>query len=354
MFFVGAVFLLQFTIMFARIGRVFMLTYFGALFMFLVTVLLFPDNIPFLIDVGLWFFIICLPVALYYAAIRDKSVFFDLLTKSAYFQWIVGMFYFLFTIYRREPHYDIVFSYLLLVPMILLTNKVLLKKGFGLDLTLILTGLLIILAIGARGTVLALIVFIIFRVLVLQRSIMRISSVSKCLSVLSVISVTWISIDVVMTQIERLLLGLGLSGRSVYLLMERSIFDIVFWTGRMPLFIDTLNAIFDSPLWGYGIAGDRVFLNGTYPHNFFLEVLAQFGVVAGTLLIVGFIAIVILSYMRANENVQKYIIAFLCLGFVPSLVSGSFWISANFWILIAMCLNTLKLKRSGRNSAIHL
>ena len=48
----------------------------------------------------------------------------------------------------------------------------------------------------------------------------------------------------------------------------------------------------ECPLMGLGIAGDRFVLGGTYSHNMFIELLADYGVVIGSFAILLILALI--------------------------------------------------------------
>lgn len=340
----GALFLLHLPTVLERIGKTFVFTYSIAFALFLFTVMFFPRNIVYLPEVGMWFLLISLPVSLYYMAIKDKTVFFSLLTKSAYYQLALGLLFVAYTLYIGEPHYDMVFSYLVLVPVLLLANKAMKQKVFGLDFFLTLIGVVAILWIGSRGPVLAFTVFILLRILFSASNMNGGYSIIRRLGFMAFLLVVWLNLDVVLVSLERWFLTTGLPSRAVFLLLRSSAEGVDFLTGRAQIWSVAMNSIYERPIWGYGIAGDRVFLYGTYPHNLFLEVLVQFGVILGLLIITAFIAVVLLGWIKASPTEREFIAVFIGLGLVPLMVSGSFWVSANFWLLIAICLSPLRLQ----------
>ena len=91
------------------------------------------------------------------------------------------------------------------------------------------------------------------------------------------------------------------------------------------------------PLVGLGLAGDRLLVGG-YVHNFFIEVLAHFGVVMGSILLVWFMVRLIMSVKNNTKHIHKYemIIIWIALGLAPLMVSSSYLININFWILLGL------------------
>ena len=133
----------------------------------------------------------------------------------------------------------------------------------------------------------------------------------------------------------------GFKSRTLTLMLHSTDFS----TGRTALYSKTLKAISEKPFLGYGLAGDRVILGGTYPHNFFLEVIAQFGVIFGFLFSVLIIVLCIVGFFANKPVVRDLTAIFFSIGFIHLLLSGSYLTSANFWLLIAIGFDSICLHK---------
>ena len=63
---------------------------------------------------------------------------------------------------------------------------------------------------------------------------------------------------------------------------------------------------------------------GNYPHNIFLEILLQFGIVVGTVILVGLACLIWKSFSKGTELERSYLCIMLMLGVMPLLVSGTY------------------------------
>jgi O-antigen ligase len=155
----------------------------------------------------------------------------------------------------------------------------------------------------------------------------------------TLISAIVLNFNFFIKQLNNLLIKYGVQSRTIYLLLSD---NIDFSTGRSEIFSDTINNIFLNPVLGYGIGGDRVFLNGTYPHNIFLEIIAQFGIVLG-----GIFSLVLIMYwfigifLNKNTIDQHLAIIFAGLGLISLFFSGSYLTSSNFWLFMAICISSI-------------
>ena len=125
--------------------------------------------------------------------------------------------------------------------------------------------------------------------------------------------------------------------------------------GRNSIRSVALHAIQDSPLYGYGIFGDRIVLYNagyaaTYVHNIFLELLCDVGIPLGIILIFYFIYLLV-SGLRKNDDIyyNETIMVILPTGLLQLFFSGSFLISISFFFLIGCLINNPKYKNDKIN-----
>ena len=121
--------------------------------------------------------------------------------------------------------------------------------------------------------------------------------------------------------------------------------------GRNAIFIGTILGINKHLFFGTGVFRDRQFLYnygyerdiaasggktiGFYPHNYFLEIELQFGVIIGTIIIIAFVAMAFNSVKQSAINgMMDSFILFLAIGFFPLLVSGSYITWEFFYLLV--------------------
>lgn len=330
---VGLAFIINLPRVFRRIGFFFLSSFLLAGSVFLLNILLFPSNIEYLLDAAFWFFFICLPLFLYYHAIYDRMLFLELLVKSAYYQIALGI-VFLLTTNLATPVYDMVYSYLVLVPVILLIYKMF-NQFKLIDLVLSMAGIIAIVILGSRGPLVSILVFSV--TLLISRAFeLHAKSLLIFIVALVLLGFVFVNLDLVLEFINSILVKHGISSRTLKLLMYRDTID--FSTGRNILFETTIEKITENPYFGYGLAGDRLFLNGTYPHNIVLEIVAQLGLVMGLIVLVILLFLWLKPIISSVDRVDRDLaLIFFALGLVPLVMSGSYLTSGNFWIFMAIC-----------------
>ena len=133
--------------------------------------------------------------------------------------------------------------------------------------------------------------------------------------------------------------------------------------GRSSFADMTLGAILNAPL-GVGVGQDCVILAsaqgaeaiaGNYPHNIFLEILLQFGIVVGTVILVGLACLIWKSFSKGTELERSYLCIMLMLGVMPLLVSGTYLEWDYFWATLGVCIAIIRPmgseKRKGNAQA---
>ena len=115
----------------------------------------------------------------------------------------------------------------------------------------------------------------------------------------------------------------------------------------------SIRGIKENPILGVGLVNDRNYITpffhsdedntGRYPHNVFLEVLLQFGLLFGTILIIVFFRLLFKSYKDAKDDyMPKLILILFSVYFVPLLYSGSYLTQEGLYVLLAFCISSIK------------
>jgi len=103
-----------------------------------------------------------------------------------------------------------------------------------------------------------------------------------------------------------------------------------------------IEAIAKNPILGIGIAGDRVLLEGSYSHNIVIEVISNFGIILGILLLSVLGIKWIKSLFSKNESYLDIILIWSSIGFIHLFISSSYLIDFKFWIFIGVLFNNTK------------
>lgn len=344
MMLVGIMYIKNLRIVLKRNGMFFILSYVFFACLFLFSALFNPETIEILPNIAFWFFIISLPTAQYYLAIRDKAIFLNMLILSGYYQMFLGLAIFISMI-LTTPRYDMVFSYLILVPMVVLTYKQIFIKFRMSDVALIILAFIAVVSVGARGPIVAYFIYLMLLfVNYLIKNRLKAKSLAWILLSTTVIFSIVLNFNFFIKQLNDLLVKNDVRSRTIYLLLSDT---VDFSTGRSEIFSDTIDNIFLNPIFGHGIGGDRVFLNGTHPHNIFLEIIAQFGIILG-----GVFSLILISYwfigvfLNKSTTNQHLAIIFSGLGLISLFFSGSYLTSSNFWLFMAICISSVHFSKN--------
>lgn len=212
-----------------------------------------------------------------------------------------------------------------------------------------LTGiaLFMLVSTGARGPLVAAIIFLTARTAWHMRKSTTSAMTAALVGVGAVITTQKYRDEMLMVLVGWLELG-GLSTRSVERFMDSTLFVD---DARDSLARHALKIIDTHPLFGIGIGNDYEYLaremgaassdaRGWYPHNIVLEVLAQFGVIIGSLLLLLLIAIVVKAILDQGDSERvRVVLIFVAIGLVPLFVSGSYLDWPSFFALIGICLS---------------
>ena len=108
-------------------------------------------------------------------------------------------------------------------------------------------------------------------------------------------------------------------------------------SGRLPIYLESIEVFKESPIIGYGLYG---YLNkisyGGYPHNFFLEVLLQGGLIYLSIWIVFIWFIFKKLYLLIKVDERNWIILYI--GLYPAIMlmfSGSYLTAGFFWLFVS-------------------
>jgi len=127
-----------------------------------------------------------------------------------------------------------------------------------------------------------------------------------------------------------------------------------------------IQRIIENPFIGTGLVNDRIYIkkaissseppHGWYVHNFFIEVLMQFGFVLGLVVLFFFFRFLINSYTSATSANTEGAVAMLLVlfgaYFIPLLFSGSYLESSGFFALVAIAGSILTRRQTSSQNAI--
>ena len=305
----------------------FVVVYFIAAIVLLLTVLFFPKNEKYIRYEGLRFLLpLIIPTVVCFTVVNSKKMVRKALDIMAWVSSLLVVFYAwsFFTGRFSIDSYNMSFSYGCLLPMIVLYSQ---RRLIPTILSIFL--FFVVVAIGSRGGAIIFVAYVIID------------------AVLNWRKGRWyvlISGGILVLLIPSFLAILGrfdIGSRTLRLLNSG---DITYDAGREEIYSTCTRALADNPLFGVGLFGDRVLLDGAYCHNFFLEIGLDFGLILGGMVLLFLIWCFIRSFRRSKGEDKDLllIITFGC--FLPFMVSGSYLISNNvaLWMGLLLLLNRRK------------
>lgn len=296
---------------------------------------IFTENKYFIQDLIFPFFCMSLPSLILSYNINNVNVFYKTSKMSSY---IVFILIFILIIYcslgfASIGEYSMSLSYYILFPTLFILLDTI-KKFSIFNGILLLISLFIIISFGARGPLLCLFIFSIFVITKKTHKFTLIKIIIINFTLLCIF-LFLIFYKYLLRYIYTYLLQFNINSRTLMILIDNG-FNL---TGREHIYQILLNKISEEPLFGIGLGGDRVYLDGVYAHNFFIEIIANFGI------IISFVLIYYLFYLILKTILIKNIIKFdlfaiyFSLGFIPLLISASYIEYINFWIFMGILLN---------------
>lgn len=197
----------------------------------------------------------------------------------------------------------------------------------------------ILLSLGTRGPIVCLVFFVAFYLVMFKQ--FKNNVLSKGLIILSAIIVYFYSLEIAMffSVISE---QLGLSSRVFDSIIEGQMTNIQESNGRDYIWGGTIEQLRENGIWlDFSFYADRLYnpQGHQYVHNLELELLCDFGLIGGSVLIL----LLALLIIRAFKSVWKTEAVGLLLVFFSSSImqlqfSESFLSTSVFWLFLGMCI----------------
>ncbi|WP_242302228.1 O-antigen ligase [Bacillus cereus group sp. BfR-BA-01423] len=344
---VGVAFAYALPIVLRRNKIKFMATYFIGIFIFSIHYLFFAENQVYLKGLIFPFFFMCLPAFVYSISLSDWDVLKQNMKKASVLIFTLGVILgtLIFSGKLSVGAYSMSLSYYMLLPAVIFLEEFI--ETFSLKAFLFsITSVIVILALGSRGAILCIIVFVVLKSI---RFNLTNSKILFNLIAIGIIIPSFIYLEYILKFIYNLLLNFGIESRSILLFLRED----VHLSGRDYIYQNTIRGIAESPILGLGLGGDRQINGGGYVHNFFLEVLANFGLIVGGMLLVVIMLLILKSLLVNDKKKYSMVIIWLSLGFVQLMISSSYLIDINFWILLGLLVKVtmINTKSNGLETA---
>lgn len=267
---------------------------------------------------------------------RSLNIVSFLITISMFFLIVI------FNVYG-DLNYSQTLAYLTLPAAIISANALFEKLNFYQLINFITSNVLIFIS-GARGPLIATGLFL------LLRTLGSLSSKNNRFYLLIMMSFIFGIIifysNTILHTLDFIVSKYSFSSRLVNFFNNEQILQD---DGRNRLWQCSYDILSHYPAFGVGLGCERYLLNsmvygspysamGNYPHNIFLELLVQYGIIIGTAIIIYFSYMIVRALLNSKDRSYKNIVMiFIGIGFFPLLFSGSYINAPLLFALLGFC-----------------
>ncbi len=238
-----------------------------------------------------------------------------------------------------DTSYDLGVGYSIMFITIIFLCKYSEKKK-TVDLLAMIYSLALVLNNGSRGALicfgLCVILLIVCKDGAQQRTLKQ---KIKVMLLICAILIFVFTFDKIIIAAGNLLSSAGLESRTINAMVSGTLLED---NGRNTITEHAVIAIQEGGLWGLGAYGDRPYIAPYYwwgySHNIILEMMCDFGMILGPLLIAGLAAVLlrVLSARKSNAYRYVYIALFSICG--KLIVSDTIWGYPQFWAILGIIL----------------
>lgn len=298
----------------------FIFGYIVSVVLLLFTMVIFPNNTPFVMSQGTRFLLpVVIPSFLCLMAVYDYVIVERTLYIVSWFTFLLVLLYIFgfFSGIVSFTSYNMAFSFACVLPFVSFYSH---RKFYDWIICFVL--LITVIAIGARGAALCMASYVVFDLF---------QHKSRWRFLLLVIIIAFVFY---LPLLNIWLQSIGISSRSLDMLLYG---DITSDSGRSEIRKYFINELIEHPFLGIGLFGDRLLEGVAYCHNLILEVILDFGIpLGGVLLFAGLIKLMSL-YFKSDSDNRNRIMGYFCALVLPFMTSGSYLISSEFAIFVGLC-----------------
>lgn len=234
--------------------------------------------------------------------------------------------------------YDISLGYKLVLALIIL-SVTFLKDKRKINLLPIIMLFIEIVLWGSRGAIFSYVIFIALYVMFGENNRVTVKKITY--SFIGIVIVIFILSDPFKQYLSNFVQKYDINSRTInYFIEESTVLD----KGRNDSWETTWELIKEKPIIGNGAYSDRYYFN-IYCHQFILEIMLNFGMLFGSMILVILLFGTIKMLIKCNDrNYRLIFIIFFSATCFKLTVSSSFWIDSTFWACIASYVNYFKNK----------
>ncbi len=277
-------------------------------------------------------FLYSMPCYIFVRKLRDYAYFKQVLVIFSYLIVAMSIIVFFFGGDIHGKQY-MTFSYNMMLQLfVLFYHKP--QKHKAWHVAFLVIGLFVFAVGGARGALVSFVLAIVFYNILSMRLSKK--AVAQLIVAVAAVLVYVIFKEEIISLFTDILKMFSIESRTFEYLIQGIFLDD---SNRMAIYEESIRHIG----WiGLGMRGDRVFLNGGYVHNLFIELWVDFGWILGTVVIVLLVAAMIGGMKNKHKPEHFFVLMLLANGLLGLMVTGSYLNhSPAFFAFFAFCANAV-------------
>lgn len=264
--------------------------------------------------------ILCIPFYFIIKNMSNKSVLYSELRKKSYTILLILL---MLVPFFSDYRYIMSYAYWVLLVALIHINEFI-EKWDLFNFVVVVVEFVIIALMGSRGSLLCFGLYVLLRVF-----IFRDLNKLKCFFLILIVFFVF-CYDIIGSLVLTLMADLGIQSRTIELLFT----NISYVSSRDIIQEKAILYFKENIFVGNGVARD-ISLIGMYPHNIFIEILFDFGIIVGGVICI-LLFFMVCKAFRAEKKQKIENIFYLCYAFFPLMVSGTYLKSSFFWIFLAI------------------
>jgi O-antigen ligase len=215
-----------------------------------------------------------------------------------------------------------------------------------LDVVFAIIGSILLFFMGTRGPIIVYLFFVAFYLIFVYD--FEKNNVLKKIIIGTVVTLLISFSFSLMRLIAPIAASIGFSTRVFDSFLGNEMFELESSSYRDDYYSVIWSKIINDPLGlGYGLGTDRLFTpSGVYTHNFELEILCQFGLCGGGLIIIGLLILLIKCYIKLKGTQElSFWLTLLCCGLGSLQLSHSYITYPLFFVLLGYCTSVMRLSK---------
>lgn len=294
-----------------------------------------------------------LPLIFIPCLIEDTSELYNVFCKFAWLNLIIALLAYFWQIIGAGKDFEyMTFSYNMLFSSTICFLNACHKKSTIL-IAVASVGLLCVIAIGSRGAMLSVALFLFLNFFFFGTRSMTVGRVLFWALLIIGVVFFFLFFQEVLLWFAKFLQSIGFESRSIEKVLDRTFFID---SSRNSISDTIRQSLFKSPFLGHGVFGDRYVIrlarntyDSSYAHNIILELLCHYGFIFGGFFSITYLYTSLKSlFMKASLSLKTIYICIFSATFFRMMVSSSYLSEQSFYLLIGMIIAIRKFSK-GHN-----